>query len=1040
MKYISFSLALIYLFLKKSALAALGNPSELTNGYPFSLKKGYNEAVIFIENSISIFDVTKTSEGEGPIGSVISDDIRTTFTCNSGEEKGGIYFKSYYYTSCLNEVDVDKFKIIIYRQGGTEVKTITSSDFSFSTGSIRFFRKSSTEELVGVAWLDNNKFNIYQLNENGIIVGNSRGYTISSSLFGRDIDCLFINKYQRIVCIFSYIDSDGQHSCKANIFSGTEADFESNTKTLEGCVDHLSRKIRGNTENNEDSDIFYYYYVGTNGIAYIMPLKLKSTNSIEKVDSNYEYRYEVLKGCDQNQGSFDFAEDKFLGYNVFSCVESTYSTKIKIQLFKIENGLITFSNGDIDNPYIYTDKDFPSSEISMINFVVLKESLNFGFLSYRIEGKAKYTIINQPTCSDINIRNTNFFQFGETEVNFNNFIINDNYDGGEFIIVDYNPGIRLSISENKIYSVDYVTGELEFSFKAKNNYYESELCTGKVYVNPCFENCKSCHESSSDFFDQQCKECKDDYYEMDGFSSDSSKKSCCKENLDCPDYLYLNNGKYTICSNKCLACSKESAEYCISCYNKKNLSKNYSPIEQTKIVGLKYELTDTNQNFWIEVNLGKCTSTKPDQTYLNDENSTFMSCYPSCESCSEGGDKLNHHCETCLTDQSYHHILDSPSNCYLETDEEVKNYYLYNDMYFKKCNESCVGCTADNACIKCADGYYKLCSSTDDEFCYNKTKDNEFIDYSQKCIVVCDNDCETCDGAKDSTSTNCLSCSDPYKILYNKNCISDCPDGYYNFEGQCVSGCPPYTDGVMKEVMRRVTDDKEPRQALTIEQQNRLIDFIAVNKKYCEYSVIITVLLGTGMRIGELLGLRWCDIDFKKGIIYVTHSLAYRPTESTGYVYSINEPKTKAGIREIPMFDDVKKALQKEKRKKKGEGDEPFCIGKYSGFIFLNAAGKVYTPSAVYDKIQFIVDDYNKTEQLRVREEKCTPVYIPKISPHIFRHTFCTRLCELEPNIKVVQEVMGHRNAKTTMNVYYNATREAKMESFKALDGKIRLA
>ena len=247
-------------------------------------------------------------------------------------------------------------------------------------------------------------------------------------------------------------------------------------------------------------------------------------------------------------------------------------------------------------------------------------------------------------------------------------------------------------------------------------------------------------------------------------------------------------------------------------------------------------------------------------------------------------------------------------------------------------------------------------------------------------------------------------------------------------------------DGVMKEICRRVKDDRKIKQALTVDQQARLIDYIAHDRRYSRYAVIFTVLLGTGLRVGEMLGLRWCDVDFENGIIHVTHSLSYKDTEHDGYKYSIDEPKTKAGIREIPMFSDVAEALQKEKKRKRNPNEEVFKIGSYSGFIFLNANGKVYTPATIYDKIQFIVDAYNKTEEASFKEEKRDPVYIPKISAHVFRHTFCTRLCELESNIKIVQDVMGHRNIRTTMNTYNHATKDAKIASFKALDGRIKLA
>ena len=76
---------------------------------------------------------------------------------------------------------------------------------------------------------------------------------------------------------------------------------------------------------------------------------------------------------------------------------------------------------------------------------------------------------------------------------------------------------------------------------------------------------------------------------------------------------------------------------------------------------------------------------------------------------------------------------------------------------------------------------------------------------------------------------------------------------------------------------------------------------------------LFIVLLGTGMWIGVL---RWHDCDFEEGIIHVTHALLYKQGEDGNYRYRISAPKTEAGFREIPMFDEVKAALQRERGKR----------------------------------------------------------------------------------------------------------------------------
>ena len=138
------------------------------------------------------------------------------------------------------------------------------------------------------------------------------------------------------------------------------------------------------------------------------------------------------------------------------------------------------------------------------------------------------------------------------------------------------------------------------------------------------------------------------------------------------------------------------------------------------------------------------------------------------------------------------------------------------------------------------------------------------------------------------------------------------------------------------------------------------------------------------------------------------------------------------------MFSEVRSAFQREKRRKKPDTD-PFVVDGLSGFIFLNSHGKVYTPAFIFDTIQNIVTDYNSEEAEKAWEEKREPCLIPKISAHILRHTFCTRLCEVENNAKVVQEVMGHKNIRTTMDVYNEASSDVKHKSFEAVDGAIYL-
>lgn len=245
-----------------------------------------------------------------------------------------------------------------------------------------------------------------------------------------------------------------------------------------------------------------------------------------------------------------------------------------------------------------------------------------------------------------------------------------------------------------------------------------------------------------------------------------------------------------------------------------------------------------------------------------------------------------------------------------------------------------------------------------------------------------------------------------------------------------------FENAVMDNIIRVNPACREP---LTVEQQELFIDYIYASEKYNRMANLFTVLLGTGMRIGEALGLRWCDCDFEEGIIHVTHALLYKQGEDGNYRYRISAPKTEAGFREIPMFDEVKAALQRERGKRKSK-KKKFVVDGYSDFVFLNNNGQVYTQSFVYDTIQGITTSYNKEEYAKALEEKREPCYLPKISAHILRHTFCTRMCEQNINIKVLQDVMGHRNIRTTMETYAKAFRDKKVEAVMALNGAFKIS
>ena len=202
-----------------------------------------------------------------------------------------------------------------------------------------------------------------------------------------------------------------------------------------------------------------------------------------------------------------------------------------------------------------------------------------------------------------------------------------------------------------------------------------------------------------------------------------------------------------------------------------------------------------------------------------------------------------------------------------------------------------------------------------------------------------------------------------------------------------------------------IEDDRERKAALTPKQEENLLAFMEQDAVYKKYRDEVIILLGTGLRISEFCGLTTA-LDFKNRQINVDHQLL----RDADIGYYIETPKTKNGIRQIPMSEEVYQAL---KRVLKNRGNAaPFSVEGYKNFLFLKNDGMPKV-SANYDSmLKGLVKKYNKQNKEQ----------LPNITPHILRHTFCTRLANAGMNPKALQYIMGHANITMTLNYYAHAT------------------
>lgn len=255
----------------------------------------------------------------------------------------------------------------------------------------------------------------------------------------------------------------------------------------------------------------------------------------------------------------------------------------------------------------------------------------------------------------------------------------------------------------------------------------------------------------------------------------------------------------------------------------------------------------------------------------------------------------------------------------------------------------------------------------------------------------------------------------------------------------CIRTNP--TDGVMAEIKRNYDWTQPKRIALSVQEQEAFINYISCSRTYNRWKPLFTVFLGTGCRVGEVIGLRWEDCDFENGTISINHNTLYRRFDGEEKIaFHITTPKSDAGVRIIPMLSEVRNALLAEYNLQKEIGFCDEVVDGYSGFIFQNRFGGLYSPHDINRAIERIYCAYNKEETENAVKSNREPILIRHFSVHNLRHTFCTRFCENETNLKVIQEIMGHADIETTMNIYAEATTDKKKEVFACLEGKIKIS
>ena len=204
-------------------------------------------------------------------------------------------------------------------------------------------------------------------------------------------------------------------------------------------------------------------------------------------------------------------------------------------------------------------------------------------------------------------------------------------------------------------------------------------------------------------------------------------------------------------------------------------------------------------------------------------------------------------------------------------------------------------------------------------------------------------------------------------------------------------------------LMDVVVNDSKTREALTPQQEREFLRFIQSDPHYSRYYDGFYVLLNTGLRISEFCGLTKNDVDYKNQCIRVRGQLV----RHSDMVYRYEPTKTAKGMRDIPMTPEVAqcfKNMWKNRRKR----DLDMMIDGKTGFFNYDQEGKPMLALHWEHYCNRIVMKYNETYKAQ----------LPNITPHVLRHTFCSKMARKGMNPKNLQYIMGHSEIAVTMDTY----------------------
>lgn len=220
------------------------------------------------------------------------------------------------------------------------------------------------------------------------------------------------------------------------------------------------------------------------------------------------------------------------------------------------------------------------------------------------------------------------------------------------------------------------------------------------------------------------------------------------------------------------------------------------------------------------------------------------------------------------------------------------------------------------------------------------------------------------------------------------------------------------------ELGKLLINDSVKRNAITPKQERAFLKFVHDDSHFCRYYEGIYILFKLGLRISEFCGLTISDIDFRKHTLSVTKQL--QRTREGEYV--VVPTKTDAGTRVLPLEADVEECFRSLVENRNAPSVEPMIDG-YVGFLYLDKNGNPMIGLHWEHYFKHICQKYNKIYK----------VQMPKVTPHVCRHTYCSNMAKSGIAPKTLQYLMGHSDISVTLNVYTHLGLEDAQDELKRM-------